>query len=145
MTANGTGETNEEATVHINDLETFVRVKFVDDCPAVLSLGLLYESMGYFYSWTAGEQPFMIKDGINWRSENHVPIVAVTRQKATPVKAGRRLLANNYSREAQSKTHLPVHHRKASLRWKRVFLLSPTQMAERKQSHAQAPCVYSLS
>ena len=35
MTANGTVETNEEATVYIKDLDMCVCVKSVDDSPAV--------------------------------------------------------------------------------------------------------------
>ena len=45
-TANGTVETNEEATVYIKDSDVFLSVKLVDDSPAVLSLGMLCETMG---------------------------------------------------------------------------------------------------
>ena len=46
--------------------------------------------MRYSYSWKAGKQASFIKDAItsNCRSENDVPVVAVTRQKATPAQAG---------------------------------------------------------
>ena len=58
----GTIATNEEATIDIKDLDTLVRVQLVDDFPAVLSLGTLCETMGYSYSWKAGEQPSLIKN-----------------------------------------------------------------------------------
>ena len=46
MTANGTVATNEEATVYIKDLDIFLCVKVVDDSLAVLSFGMLRETMG---------------------------------------------------------------------------------------------------
>ena len=52
MTAIGKVETNEEATVYIKDSDTFlcVCVKLVDDSLAVLSLGMLCETMGWSFS-----------------------------------------------------------------------------------------------
>ena len=94
MNANGTVE-NKEGTVYIADLDIFVFVKFVDDSPAVLSLGRLCETMGHSYSWKAGEQPSLINDGVtfNCRSENNVPVVAVTRQEGKSRANMRRLHA----------------------------------------------------
>ena len=63
MTANGTVETNEEATVYLEDLDKFVWVKLADDPAAVRSLGMLCKTMGHSYFWAAGEQPSLIKDG----------------------------------------------------------------------------------
>ena len=45
------------ATVYIKDLAVILRVKFVEDSPAVLSLGTLCAKKGYSYSWKTGEQP----------------------------------------------------------------------------------------
>ena len=39
MTANGDGQTNEEATVYVNDLDLFVTAQIFEDTAAVLSLG----------------------------------------------------------------------------------------------------------
>ena len=51
MTANGRVETTEEATVYIKDLDIFVCANLVDDSPAVLSLEMLCEAMGFLYQW----------------------------------------------------------------------------------------------
>ena len=48
MTANGEGQTNEEATVYVNDLDLFVTVQIFEDTPAVLTLGKLCEDPRYF-------------------------------------------------------------------------------------------------
>ena len=50
VTANGTVESNDEATVHIKDLDIFLCVRLVDDAPAVLSLRMVCEMMGQSYS-----------------------------------------------------------------------------------------------
>ena len=49
VTANGTVQTDEEATVY--------------DYPEVLPLGMFCETMGFAHSWKAGEQPSLIKGG----------------------------------------------------------------------------------
>ena len=46
-TANGEVQTNEEATVHVKELDLFVTVKLLEDTLAVLSLGNLCEDHGY--------------------------------------------------------------------------------------------------
>ena len=43
VTANGEVPTKEEATVHVRELELLVTVKLLEDTPAVLSLGKIYE------------------------------------------------------------------------------------------------------
>ena len=62
ITANGEVQTNEEATVHIHDLELFVTVQILDDTPAVVSLGRLCEEHGYSYEWTSGQKPTADQD-----------------------------------------------------------------------------------
>ena len=59
-------------------------VKLLDDYLAVLSLGMLCETMHFF--WTTGKHKSWTKDGITYecRSENHVPVVALTRHQSTP-------------------------------------------------------------
>ena len=43
ITAGGEMQTNEEATVYVNDLDLFVTVQILEKTPAVLSLGKLCE------------------------------------------------------------------------------------------------------
>ena len=55
VTANGAVQTKEEATVYVKELDLFVKVKLLEDTPAVLSLGKLCEDHGYSYEWTGSE------------------------------------------------------------------------------------------
>ena len=54
ITANGSIETNEEATVDVKGLHLFVTVQLLDDTPPVVSLGQLCEDHGYSYEWIEG-------------------------------------------------------------------------------------------
>ena len=54
ITANEKVRTNEEATVHVYDLDLFVTVQIFEDTPAVASLGKLCEDHGYSFEWTSG-------------------------------------------------------------------------------------------
>ena len=76
-TANGEMQTQEEAAVHVKELDMFLTVKILEDTPAVLSLGKLCEDLGYSYEWANGQKPWLIKDGvrIDCNTENYVPIV----------------------------------------------------------------------
>ena len=47
MTANGEVRTKEEATVYVMQLDLLVKVMFLEETPAVLSLGKLCEDHGY--------------------------------------------------------------------------------------------------
>ena len=47
MTANGEVQTREEATVYVKELDLFVTVMFLDETPAVLSLGRSARIMGF--------------------------------------------------------------------------------------------------
>ena len=47
MTANGEVQTREEAMVYVKQLDLFVKVMFLEETPAVLSLGKLCEDHGY--------------------------------------------------------------------------------------------------
>ena len=51
MTANGEVQTREEATVYVKQLDLFVKVMLLEETPALLSLGKLYEDHGYAYHW----------------------------------------------------------------------------------------------
>ena len=62
ITANGEMQTSAEPTVNVNDLDLFVTVRILEDTPAVLSLGKLFEDHGYSYEWTRGQKPHLIKN-----------------------------------------------------------------------------------
>ena len=62
-TANGEVQTNEEATVYVKELGIILTMKVLEDTPAVLSLGKLYDEHGYSYEWINGQKPHLIKNG----------------------------------------------------------------------------------
>ena len=76
-TANGEVQTNEEATVHVRELDLFLTMKVIEDTPAVLSLGKLCDENGYSYEWINGQKRHLMKNGIRIQcnTENFVPIV----------------------------------------------------------------------
>ena len=76
-TANGEVQTHEEAIVYVEDLDTFLTMKVLENTPAVLSLGKLFDENGCSYEWINGQKPHLIKDGIRiiCNTENFVPIV----------------------------------------------------------------------
>ena len=76
-TANGEVQTNEEATVYVKELGTFLTMKVLEDTPAVLSPGKLCDEHGYSHEWINGQKPHLIKNGIRIQcnTENFVPIV----------------------------------------------------------------------
>ena len=55
MTAHGSIDSTEEATVYVKDLEMLVTVQLLEDTPAVSSLGKLCEENGYSYEWKEGQ------------------------------------------------------------------------------------------
>ena len=57
ITANGSIDTNEEATVYVKDLDILVTVQLFEDTPAVLSLGKPCEENGSSYEWKEGQTP----------------------------------------------------------------------------------------
>ena len=59
--ASGEVQTNEEATVYVNDFDLLVTVHFLEDTPLVLSLGQLCEDNGSSHEWTGGQHPRLIK------------------------------------------------------------------------------------
>ena len=76
ITANEEVQTHEEATVYVKELDIFLTMK-VEDTPAVLSLGKLYDEHGYSYDRISGQKPHLINEGIRIQcnTENFVPIV----------------------------------------------------------------------
>ena len=77
MTANGEVQTREEATVHVKQLDLFVRVMLLEETPAVLSLGKLCEDYGYTYHWISGQKPHLVRNGkrIDCNISNYAPCV----------------------------------------------------------------------
>ena len=63
MTANGEVQTREEVTENVSELDLFVKVMFLEETPAVLSLGKLCEDHGYTYHWISGQKPHLIRNG----------------------------------------------------------------------------------
>ena len=62
-TANGEVQSNEEATVYVQEFDLFVTGKLLEDTPAVLSLGKLCEDHGYANEWITGQLAHLIEDG----------------------------------------------------------------------------------
>ena len=77
VTANQDVHTNWGAQVNVRDLDLFVTVRFLDDTPAVLSLGKPCEEHGYSHEWASGQKPHLTKSGkkILCKMENVVPVV----------------------------------------------------------------------
>ena len=78
-TANGEVQTHEEAIAYVKEKDIFLTLKVLDNTPAVLSLGKLFDENGYSYEWINGQKPHLIKDGIRitCNTENFVPIVVL--------------------------------------------------------------------
>ena len=93
MTANGEVRTNKEATVYVKQLDSFVTVMLLQETPAVLSLGKLFEGHGYTYHWKSGQKPHLIKNGkrIDCNISNYVqfvvPGISASSSSTTPSSA----------------------------------------------------------
>ena len=70
VTANGEVQTNEEAQVYVHDLDLFGTVQILDDTPAVLSLGKLFEEQGKTNEWASGQKPHLTKPCKNFLMQN---------------------------------------------------------------------------
>ena len=86
ITANGEVQTHEEATVYVQELDIFLTIKVLENTPAVLSLGKLFDENGYSYEWINGQKPHLIKNGIRIQcnTENLVPIVVPGLSTSSP-------------------------------------------------------------
>ena len=60
ITANGEVQTQEEAIVYVKELDIFLTMKVLENTPAVLSLGKLFDENGYSYEWINGQKPHLI-------------------------------------------------------------------------------------
>ena len=61
ITANGEVQTHEEAIVYVKELDIVLTVKVLENTPAILSLGKLFDEKGYSYEWISGHKPRLIK------------------------------------------------------------------------------------
>ena len=77
ITANGEVQTHEDSSVYVKEFDIFLKMKVLENTPAVLSLGKLCDEHGYSYEWINGQKPHLIKNGIRIQcnTENFVPIV----------------------------------------------------------------------
>ena len=77
ITANGEVQTHEETTVYVKELDIFLTMKVLENAPAVLPVGKLWDENGYSYEWINGQKPHLILNRIRipCNTENCVPIV----------------------------------------------------------------------
>ena len=86
QTGNGIVRSTKEANAYIQDLDTHLYAKLVEDSPSLLSLGRVCDELGCSFSWQPGGNltPTKGKTVITCCTVNFVPFVAVTQQKAIP-------------------------------------------------------------
>ena len=86
QTASGIVRSTKEARVYIQELGTFLYVKFVEGSPSAMSLGRLCDGLEYSHSWQAGgnSTPTEGEKNITCCSDTFVPRVAVAHQKVNP-------------------------------------------------------------
>ena len=87
QTANGVVQSTKEARVfYIQELGTHLYDKFVEVSHSVLSHGRLCDELEYSNSWQPVGNPMLMKGKkiITCCTDNFVPLVAVTQQKAAP-------------------------------------------------------------
>ena len=75
ITANGEVQTHEVATVYVKELDIILTTKVLENTPAVLSLGKLFDAHGYSYEWIIGHISLKTVFGYKYNTENFVPIV----------------------------------------------------------------------
>ena len=63
--------------MYVKELGIFLTMKILDNTPAVLSLGKLFDENGYSYEWINRQKPHLIRNGIRipCNTENFVPLV----------------------------------------------------------------------
>ena len=64
IVANGSIETNEEATLCVRDVDLFVKLQLFVDTPPVLSLGKLCEDHRYSDEWVEGQKLNLLKKAL---------------------------------------------------------------------------------
>ena len=85
ITANGEVQTHEEAIVYVKELGIFLTMKVLDNTPAVLSLGKLFDENGCSFEWINGQKTHLITDRIRkiCNTENFVPVVVQSLSKSS--------------------------------------------------------------
>ena len=61
ITANGEVQTHEEAIVYVKEMDIFLTMKVLENTPAFLSLGKLFDENGYSYEWIIGQNHISLK------------------------------------------------------------------------------------
>ena len=64
QSASGTLTISKEVRVYVPALNIKVWAQLMDDCPAVLSLGILCSKEGWSYEWRSGKNPMLSKGNI---------------------------------------------------------------------------------
>ena len=98
-------------TVYVKELDAFWTVKVLEDTPAVLSLGKLYDEHGFSYEWTSGEKLCLIKNcvRIQCNTENYVPIVVLGKSTTSSSSSSSRTTPPTSSpQESASSTLVPA-------------------------------------
>ena len=77
MTSNDEMQTIEDTTIHVKDLDLFVTIMFLEETPAVLSLGKLCEDHGQTYHWSSDQKSHLFKKDkrIDYNISNYVSFV----------------------------------------------------------------------
>ena len=77
LAANGEVHTHEEAQAFVHDPNLFVTVQLLEETPAVLSLGKLWEDHGHAHEWVSSQKPRLTKEEktIVCKTDNFVPLV----------------------------------------------------------------------
>ena len=98
VAANGEVRAKEEATVYVRDLDLFSIVMLLENKLAFLSLGKLCEDHWYYYHWTSGQKPHLIKYGrkINCNTANYVPFVVPGLSTSSLTTSQRNTLRGNF-------------------------------------------------
>ena len=106
QSANGTITVTEEAQIHVPALNIWIWAQLVEDCPAVLSLGILCGKQGWNYEWRNGDHPTMSKGSTNITLTPHhdVPMIFAAQ---TDENAERSTLGSTSSSSCQGRPFPP--------------------------------------
>ena len=82
QSANGTMIVEKEVHIQEPALNIWVWAQSVDDCPAVLSLGILCGKQGWNYEWKDGEHPTLSRGStvVTLTPHHDVPTIFAARQ-----------------------------------------------------------------
>ena len=83
QSANGIVTVDKEVHIFVPALNMSVWAQLIDDCPAILSLGVLCSKQGWTYEWQSGQDPTLSKGTkkITLTQVHDVPMVFAARQE----------------------------------------------------------------